>query len=91
MLAVACVIFAACDPAEQPESGFKVTLEFDNNKGSVTLSKPAEGELYDADEEVTVTVTPNEGWLLDVFTVSGFNDATLNGGGILLRYKRIPP
>lgn len=88
VLVVACVIFAACDKGETPpETGFKVTLNFDSNKGSVTLSKPAEGELYDADEEVTVTVTPNEGWLLDAFTVSGFDDAALNEGGYTFKIQ----
>ncbi len=81
VLLVTCVAFAACDPKHPAESGFKVTLDFNGEQGDVTLSKPAEGELYDAGEEVTVTVTPKEGWLLDTFTVSGFDDAALNGGG----------
>ena len=84
VLLVGCMAFAACDPNDPAESGFKVTLDFNSEQGDVTLSKPAEGELYDAGEKVTVTVTPKEGWLLDAFTVSGFDDAALNGGGVYL-------
>lgn len=89
VLAVACVIFAACGPAEHPESGFKVTLDFKSNQCDVTITSPAEGELYDDGEEVTVTVTPKDDWILDVFSVTGYDDAALTdstttatGGGI---------
>lgn len=87
VLLLGCVAFAACDPKETAESGFKVTLDFDSQKGDVTLSKPAEGELYDAGETATVTVSPKEGWQLDTFTVSGYDDAALNGGGYTFEVK----
>ena len=80
VLLVACVAFAACDPKHPTESGFKVTLNYNSEQGDVTLSKPAEGKLYDAGEEVTVTVTPKTGWSLDSFTVSGYEGAALNDG-----------
>ena len=62
------LVFAACD---KDETGYKVTLNYIKEQGSVTVSAPAEGKLYDANERVTVTVTPNADYQVAAFTVNG--------------------
>lgn len=68
--------FAACHRQEQ---GYKISVNYDSSLGNVTLSQPIEGELYDAGERVTVTVTPNSGYVVAAFQVSGYVDAQLSG------------
>ena len=55
----------------KPETGFSLTLTFDDQQGTVTASAPAEGVLYDENESVTITVTPNTDYQVATFTVNG--------------------
>lgn len=78
-----CVVVLACSLAlvacHKDEQGYKVSVNYDSSMGNVTLSQPNEGKLYDAGEQVTVTVTPNSGYVVQGFQVSGHLDAKLNG------------
>ena len=49
---------------------YKVTLDYDSKQGSVELSPKAEDNKYKEGTELTVTVTPNEGYVLDTFKLS---------------------
>ncbi len=61
------LVVAACGA-----EGYSVTVSlYDEDKGSVTVSPPKSGTLYAQDEQVTVTVTPKEGYKVDSFKVNG--------------------
>ncbi len=75
-----CTAFAACTPETTEETGYRVTVTYDETQGSVTIGAPEEGELYDEGELVTVTVAPNTGYAVETFTVSGKEDAALTDG-----------
>lgn len=60
---------------------FKVTAEYDAAKGSVTIAD-ADGKAattFKAGDRVIVTVTPNEGFVVDEFKVNGVAEALNNG------------
>lgn len=78
-----CALVLACSLAlvacQEDEQGFEVSVTYDKSMGSVTLSAPKEGKLYDAGEQVTVTVNPNSNCVVAGFQVSGHLDAMLSG------------
>ncbi len=78
VLAGALTVVAAC---QEQETGFSLTLSFDSAKGSVTATKPAEGELFDSGEEITVTVTPADNFEVASFRVNGTDAQMPMGGG----------
>lgn len=72
-LAAATMIFAAtCCETTRPEvKTFTVTLEYDATQGSAQLSPLSEDGTYEENEEVTLTVSPSEGFLVGSVTVNG--------------------
>ena len=75
------LIVAACDS----EKGFTVTVaQYNTEQGSVSVSKPAEGELYDEGETVTVTVTPKGNYTGRSLKVNGQDAEIQTGGGYIL-------
>ena len=79
LLAVLCIalvltgtllVVAACG-----EQGYKVTTEYNNEQGTVTVSAPAEGTLFDENEQATITVEAKSGYEIASFAVSGHADA----------------
>ena len=69
LIALFFVCAVACAPAEEKEF-FKVSLSYESAMGSVLLSQPENANGYAKDENVTVTVTPNAGYEVDVFSVN---------------------
>ncbi len=60
---------------------FKVTAEYDAARGSVTVSD-ADGKAattFKAGDRVVVTVTPDEGYIVDEFKVNGVDEELNNG------------
>ncbi len=83
LFACACFVLSACTLPDDPveEQGFKVTVaQYDTEQGTVSVSQPKEGALYDNGEKVTVTVTPANDCEVATFAVSGHNDAQLTEG-----------
>lgn len=85
LLAVLCIalvltgtllVVAACG-----EQGYKVTTEYNNEQGTVTVSAPAEGTLFDENEQATITVEAKSGYEIASFAVSGHADAALDDNG----------
>lgn len=66
-----------------PAEKYTVTLDYEEEQGTVTLD-PAGGK-YEKDAQVEVTVTAKEGYAVDAFTVSTDPDAALDelGGYVL--------
>lgn len=58
---------------------YKLTLDFDSAKGTVTASSPADGTEYAENEEITITVTAKENYEIDQVTVAG-QSVTLTSG-----------
>lgn len=67
-LCFALLSAVACDNAQKY---FRITTEFDNAKGSVTVSEPQNEAGYLEGEEVVVTVSATEGYEVEKFTVNG--------------------
>lgn len=63
---------------EPEKKSYTIAFEYDSEQGTVT--KYPDKEKYDGGETVTVTVTPNEGYEVDGFTVSDITDAALTDG-----------
>lgn len=62
------------------ETGFSVTvLPFNEQQGSVKVSAPVEGKLYDSGEEVTVTVTHTQSYDVSSFKVNGTEQQLTDG------------
>ena len=59
-----------------PAEKYTVTLDYEEEQGTVTLD-PAGGK-YEKDAQVEVTVTAKEGYAIDAFTVSTDPDAALD-------------
>lgn len=70
------IVFAACAPTEA--TMYEVTVNAGTH-GSVTLAPEAEDGKYEEGTEVTVKVTPDSGYEVDSFAVSGFDAAKLDG------------
>ena len=73
----ACTDDGAYTTPEDPK--YAVTASFDASQGSVSLSAPASQKGYALNEEVTVTVTPNEHYLLAFLRVNGEAVTPANG------------
>ena len=67
--------------ALKPVETFSVTLvkQFTDEMGTASLSAPKNGEKYEKDELVTLTVSVNSGYLLESVTVGG-EPVELEGG-----------
>ncbi len=65
---------AACSPAAD---AYKVTLDYESEKGEVTLD-PVQ-DTYDAGSDVTVTVTPKPNYEVGTFKVDGKDEQLTNG------------
>ncbi len=79
-LLVFSLSLAACQVKK--DTTYTVTISnYDTTQGSVTLSPEAEDGKYEKDTEITVTVTPNEGYALDTFTLSTDANATPDSEG----------
>lgn len=63
-----CFGLAACG-----NKTVKVTTSYDPTQGTVTIAPESEDGTYKKDTEITVTVTPNEGYALDTFKLSTEN------------------
>lgn len=80
VLASATLIFSSCKPEPVVEKGFTVTVaSYDVTQGDVSVSDPANGDKYIANEQVTVTVTPADGFEVDKFAVDGSIAQLQNG------------
>lgn len=81
-LLICSIIFVACDPKPAPDAQSKTftvkIAEYDNTLGSVTVSAPKEGTLYQEGDTVTVKVAPQANCHVASFAVSGFADAKLD-------------
>lgn len=73
LVSSALLVFAACD-------GYKITLNYDSSKGTVTLSEPENGSKYEKGETVLVIVAPKSGYKVASFSVTGYDDAKLSNG-----------
>ncbi len=75
VLASTLLVVAACGPKT-----YTVTLEqYDKTQGTVQYTLPAEGEAYTEKENVTVTVTPAEGYEVGSVKVNGTEVQLENG------------
>ncbi len=74
--------------ALKPPQTFSVTLvkQFTEEMGTASLSAPKNGEKYEKDELVTLTVSVNSGYVLESVTVGG-ESVELDGGGYSFRVK----
>lgn len=76
---------AACGDGESVPSGgnvtFKVTVGYDSEQGTVSVTdKDGNNKTeFGAGAKVVVTVTANEGYVLDAFTVNGVDAQLTNG------------
>lgn len=77
LLVLLALIMTACDK----KTYYTVTLDYETSQGTVTLSPSTRIGKYAEGAEVTLSVVPDEGYEVDSFTVSGYDDAALNGGG----------
>ncbi len=68
---------------KQTVKQFTVTVSAGQN-GTVTLDPEADGNKYDENSQVTVTVTPENGYEVESFTVSTDEDAALEGSSYTL-------
>ncbi len=87
LASVFLVMLVACRPDDTPvpkpdptptPQGYSVTLDFDQQQGSVTLTPPANGDKYVADENVTITVAAARGYKIASVTVDGTNVKLVN-------------
>lgn len=62
-----------------PPAAYLLSLDFNPEEGKVTATPPASGEKYALHEQVTVTVTPNEGYLVDAVTLNGAGQSLSEG------------
>ena len=85
LLVAIALVATACNG----KTYYKVTLEYETSQGTISLEPSPKSGKYAEGTQVTVSVVPNEGFEVDSFTVSGYDDAALNGGGIHLRLKQI--
>lgn len=78
LLCILIMLFtlSACDDSDGKNNNnnnnteeYSVTLDYDNTLGSVTVTAPANGDKYDKDEQVTVTVTPTTQYEVSSFKV----------------------
>lgn len=71
-----------------PATTYSVTLtkNFEDAMGTATLSAPASGDKYAKDELVTLTVTVNDGYVLESVTV-GSEKVELEGGTYSFKVK----
>ena len=77
-LMLLCLGLVACTL----KTTYKVTLDYNADQGTVALSPQAENNEYEDGTELTVTVTPNEGFALDTFKLSTEDrDATPDNEG----------
>ncbi len=82
-LCLACI--AACTDKEE---GFSVTVApYDATQGTVEVSDPAEGELYDQGETVTITVTPKDGFEVTSFVVNHDDVQSIGSAGGTHRFR----
>ena len=72
----------------KPVETFSVTLvkRFTEEMGTASLSAPKNGEKYEKDELVTLTVSVNSGYVLESVTVGG-ESVELDGGAYSFRVK----
>ncbi len=66
--------------AEKTLPSYVLTLDYNEEQGSVSLSPASDDRRYPAGTEITVGVTPAEGYAVDTFTVNG-EPAALSGEG----------
>lgn len=81
LLLVCSAFLAACNSGDKPEPDpepgddgdefYTVTAEFDETKGTIELTSPANTAGYAKGEEVTATVTPNAEYTIGAVTVNG--------------------
>lgn len=71
-----CFTLAACNAKE-----YSVNLQFEESQGNVELSPAAENGKYKEGTELTVTVTPKTGYVLDEFKLSTDSNAALDSNG----------
>ena len=71
-----CFTLAACNAKE-----YSVNLQFEESQGNVELSPATENGKYKEGTELTVTVTPKTGYVLDEFKLSTDSNAALNSNG----------
>lgn len=77
-LTLACtVVAAACVKPSEPEK-YTVTVTCDETQGSATVTPPASGDRYEKGEDVTLTVTPNDGYEVASVTVNGTGVTLVN-------------
>lgn len=72
---------------ENETTYYKVTAEYDDSRGSVTLSDPANEAGYVLDENVTVTVTAKTGYKVETFKVNDADQALGAGGSYTFQVK----
>ena len=91
LMALSLALAAACENGGGENGGsatkYTVTLDYDKEKGTVTVSDPADEDGYDDGEEVTVIVMPNPGMLLSSFAVNG-ESQNLTGGKYVFEITR---
>lgn len=91
LTAVAGVLFLVCMALSAVACGgktfYKVTLDFNAEQGTVTVTAPKNEAGYEAGEEATVTVTAKSGYEVDAFTVNG-TAQDLNGGSYTFEVEK---
>lgn len=61
------------------EEGYSITASFNSQEGTVTYTDQQQNRRYAADEQVTVTVTPNENYQVQSFKVNGDEQPLADG------------
>lgn len=83
-LVCTALFLAACGEEESGTPHYKVTLDYEQAQGTVTLSDPADSKGYVKDEDVTVTFTANSGYAVSEVKV---NDTAVTYSGNTYTFK----